>query len=58
MQRLPYSVYPPLPASQETFIHLAVREMEEDPDVINKMFERFSVQIIADMKRKVMFIGL
>ena len=32
--------------------------MEEDPDVINKMFERFSVQIIADMKRKVMFIGL
>ena len=51
-------MYPPLPASEETFIHQAVRELETDPDIINKMFEKLSLQIIADMRQKVnLFFG-
>ena len=46
-------LYPPLPASEETFIHQAVREMKADPDTINRMYEKFSQQIINDMQRKV-----
>ena len=46
-------LYPPLPASEESFIHQAIRELQTDPDTINKMYEKFSQQIISDMKRKV-----